>query len=400
MTAALRRVVVVGASLAGLRAAEALRSEGYDGAMEIVGAEPHLPYNRPPLSKELLAGTMRREEVHLQGTAELAAEWRLGVAATALDVTARTVALDDGSRVAFDGLVIATGSRARPLGSQIDGVFLLRTLDDSLHLRAALAEVDRVVVVGAGFIGCEVASTARALGCEVTMVDVGATPMEPRVGPLVGAWAARFHEMHGVRLVLGVGVEELEHDGRLRAVRLADGTRIEADVAVVGLGSVPNTGWLAGSGLPLGDGVACDGALAVQGVRGVVAAGDVASWPYEPAGVRLRVEHWSNAVEQGMWAARTLLHGAGVAGSFRTLPSFWSDQHGVRIQSIGLPGLGKESVLVEGSIDEDCFTVLYARDGRVVGALTVGMPPKRLARLRGAVSRAEPLDDVAAHAAA
>jgi NADPH-dependent 2,4-dienoyl-CoA reductase/sulfur reductase-like enzyme len=400
MSLGLRRVVVVGASLAGLRAAEALRSEGYDGALTIVGAEPHLPYNRPPLSKELLAGTIGREEVHLQGTAELAAEWRLGVAATGLDMAARAVALDDGSRVAFDGLVIATGSHARPLGPAIDGVFLLRTLDDSLHLRAALAGAERVVVVGAGFIGCEVASTARALGCEVTMVDLAATPMEPRVGPLVGRWAARFHAMHGVRLVLGVGVEKLEHDARLRAVRLADGTRIEADLAVVGLGSVPSTGWLAGSGLPLGNGVACDGALAVQGAHGVVAAGDVASWPYDPGGVRLRVEHWSNAVEQGMWAARTLLHGAEAAGPFRTLPSFWSDQHDVRIQSIGLPGLGTESVLVEGSVDEDRFAVLYARDGRVVGALTVGLPPKRLARLRGPVSRAEPLEHVAAHAAA
>jgi 3-phenylpropionate/trans-cinnamate dioxygenase ferredoxin reductase subunit len=391
MTLAPRRVAVVGASLAGLRAAEALRAEGFDGALTIVGAEPHRPYNRPPLSKELLAGTVGHDEVHLQATGEIDADWRLGVAATGLDLDAREVELADGARIPFDGLVIATGSDARPLGAGApDGVHLLRTLDDSLRLRAALEAGERVAVVGAGFIGCEVAATAQALGCEVTMIDVAPAPMEARLGPLLGAWAARFHEARGVRLVLGVGVDGFEDDGgRLRAIRLADGTRVEADVAVVGLGSVPNTGWLAGSGVPLGDGVVCDAALAVEGVPGVVAAGDVASWPH--AGVRLRVEHWSNAVEQGMWAARTLLHGGETAGDFRTLPSFWSDQHGVRIQSIGLPALGTDSVVVDGSPDEDRFVVVYARDARVVGAVCVGLPPKRLARLRGPVMRGEPL---------
>jgi len=164
---------------------------------------------------------------------------------------------------------------------------------------------------------------------------------------------------------------------------------VEADVALIGLGSVPNTGWLAGSGVPLGDGVVCDASLAVEGVENVVAAGDVASWPHAPAGVRLRVEHWSNAVEQGMWSARTLLHGAAAAGPFATLPSFWSDQHGVRIQSIGLPALGTESVVVEGAPEDDRFVLLYTREGRVVGAVSVGMPPRRLAKLRGTVTRGE-----------
>ena len=231
------------------------------------------------------------------------------------------------------------------------------------------------------------------------MVDVAPAPMQPRVGDVVAGWAAGLHAGHGVRLVLGTGVAALEGDGRLTAVRLADGTRIEADVAVVGLGSVPNTGWLEGSGIPLGNGVVCEPTLAVSGVPNVVAAGDVASWAHAPAGGGLlRIEHWSNAVEQGAWAARTLLHGGEHAGAFQTLPSFWSDQHGVRIQSIGLPGLGDESVVVEGSPQEGAFAILYGREGRVVGALSAGLPPRRLARLRKAVMGGADLREAAARA--
>jgi NADPH-dependent 2,4-dienoyl-CoA reductase/sulfur reductase-like enzyme len=401
MTAAPRRIVDGGAALAGLRAGESRRSEGVDGTLTVIGAEEHLPYNRPPLSKELLAGTVEQTDIGLTGVAELDADWRLGAAATGLDLDERAVSLADGSRVPFDGLVIATGAHARPLptaGAPAPGVHLLRTLDDCVALGEALRDAQRVAVVGAGFIGCEVAATASRLGCEVTMIDVAVAPMAPRVGPLVGEWAAGFHAANGIRLALGVGVEALEGDARLTAVRLADGTRVEADLAVVGLGSVPNTDWLAGSGVPLANGVVCDASLAVAGVPGVVAAGDVASWPHAPAGTHLRVEHWSNAVEQGMWAARTLLHGE-QAGPFQTLPSFWSDQHGVRIQSIGLPALATDAVLAEGSTQEDGFLVLYARDEQVVGALSVGLPPRRIGRLRRTVQGAARVDDALAHAA-
>jgi 3-phenylpropionate/trans-cinnamate dioxygenase ferredoxin reductase subunit len=394
-----RRVVVVGASLAGLRAVEGLRAEGFDGELVVVGAEERLPYNRPPLSKELLAGRSDVEDVALQRVGDLRCEWVLGSAAKRLDLDARRVVLADHRELAFDGLILACGADARPLRrppGPAEGVFMLRTLDDSLRLRAGMVGAGHVVIVGAGFIGCEVASTARSLGLDVTMVDVAASPMEPRVGEEVGRWAAELHRSHGVRLVLGTGVDTLEGADRLTAVRLADGTRIEADLAVVGLGSVPNTGWLAGSGLPLDDGIVCDATLAVHGVPGVVAAGDVARWPYGPVGGSVRVEHWSNAVEQGGWAARTLLHG-GASGPFATLPSFWSDQHGARIQSLGLPAAAHRSLVVEGSPDEGRFVVLYARAGRLVGAIAVGLP-RRLARLRRAVLGAEPFDAAVAHA--
>lgn len=397
MSSPLKKIAVVGASLAGLRAGESLRAEGFDGDLTIVGAEPHLPYNRPPLSKELLAGKVDRATLDFSVADVLDAHWRLGVAATGLDLTRRRVRLADDSQLEFDGLIIATGGRPRPLSAAADlprqGVFMLRTIDDSLRLRAALEAAQRVAVIGAGFIGCEVASTARSLGREVVLIDVATAPMEAHLGPAVGRWAAALQEAQGVRLQLGRAVEKLEGIDSLNAVRLTDGTRIEADLAVIGLGTVPNTEWLKGSGVPLENGVVCDGALRVEGVDNVVAAGDLARWPYA-GGPPLRVEHWSNAVEQGMAAARTLLHGAHIAGPFHTLPSFWSDQHGVRIQSIGLPALGTQGILAEGSFDEDRFIVLYARCQRVVGALSAGLPPRRLARMRRAVIEGEPVTDV------
>jgi NADPH-dependent 2,4-dienoyl-CoA reductase/sulfur reductase-like enzyme len=387
-----RRIVVVGASLAGLRAAEGLRKEGFEGELVIVGDEPHRPYNRPPLSKQFLAGGMEDGEVELRPVVELDAEWRLGVAATGLDLHTRRLALSDGSELGFEGLVVATGATARPLAAangscaDLDAVFALRTLDDSCRLRAALDQASTLTVVGAGFIGCEVAATARALGLEVTMVDIAPAPMQPRVGELVAAWAAGLHQRSGVRLALGSGVAAIERDGRGCRIQLSDGTRLGSDLAVVGLGSVPSTGWLERSGVPLGDGVICDSSLAVKGVPGVVAAGDVVRWPHAPAGELVRIEHWSNAVEQGAWAARTLLHGSERAGAFQTLPSFWSDQHGVRIRALGLPGLADQSVLVEGSLEEGGFLVVYGRGGRVVGALSAGLPPRRIAQLRAAIS--------------
>ncbi|HEY8582686.1 MAG TPA: FAD-dependent oxidoreductase [Capillimicrobium sp.] len=390
-----RRIVVVGASLAGLRAAEALRAEGFAGELVVVGDEPHRPYNRPPLSKELLAGTADAAEIELQAVGELECEWLLGRAATSLDLHARRIGLDDGRELPFDGLVLACGAAARTLPGPAPaaGVHHLRTLDDALALAEELPAAGHVAVVGAGFIGCEVAATARKHGAEVTMIDVAPSPLGGRLGDVVSAWVADLHTAGGVGLALGQGVDGLEGDGTLRAVRLAGGRAIEADLAVVGLGSVPSTRWLEGSGVPLSDGVLCDASLAVTGVDGVVAAGDVARWPYAPVGTTIRVEHWSNAVEQGTFAARTLLHGAEAAGPFESVPSFWTDQHGVRISSLGLPGAADRAVLAEGSPEEGSFVVLYGRDGVLIGAVAVGLP-RRLARLRRPIAAAEPLDAV------
>ena len=305
-----RTVVVVGASLAGFRAAEELRHQGFDGRLVLVGDEPHRPYDRPPLSKQVLAGARPPEAADLPGTDDLDAEWVLGRRATALDVRGRRVTLDDGTAVAFDGCVVATGATPRRLPGWPDaaGVHVLRTLDDCAALRADLAaDPGRIVVVGAGFIGAEVAATARGLGVEVTLLEALPVPLVRALGEAMGAVCADLHRDHGVDLRLGTGVDGIavDGDGRVAAVDLAGGGRVEAGVVVVGVGVRPNTDWLAGSGLEVGDGVVCDETCLAA--PGVVAAGDVARWPNRRFDEVMRVEHWDNAQEQGGHAARTLL---------------------------------------------------------------------------------------------
>ena len=281
----MRRLVIVGASLAGLRAAQAARAAGFDGELVIVGDERHLPYTRPPLSKELLAGEHSVDRVSLPCDT-LEAEWRLGVSAASLDRRRRRVVLADGEEVAYDRLIVATGSRARSwpgAGAELDGVHVLRDLDDALALRAAFDEQPRVAIVGAGFIGCEVAQTARKAGLEVTLIDIAATPMLP-LGPELGTWCAELHRDHGVDLRLGTGVAGLLGHGRVEAVELTGGERVAADVVVVGLGALPNTEWLAGSGLQLDPGIACDATLTAAGDPDVLGAGDIVSWPHPLAG--------------------------------------------------------------------------------------------------------------------
>jgi NADPH-dependent 2,4-dienoyl-CoA reductase/sulfur reductase-like enzyme len=374
-------VAVVGASLAGLRAAEALRADGYGGVLTLIGAEEHLPYDRPPLSKKVLSGDWEPDRIALRKADEidkLELDLRLGVRAERLDVSDRRVDLCDGTAVRYDGLVIATGAAVRRLPDQpeLPGIFMLRTLDECLALRAALrVGSPTVLVIGAGFIGAEVAATARGLGCHVTIVEVLPVPLAGALGPEMGLVCAELHRANGVGLRLGVGVAAIEGTRKVEAVRLADGTRLTADIVVVGVGVAPATGWLADSGLELRDGVVCNAALAA-GPPGVYAAGDLTRWPNTLFGDEMRVEHWTNAAEQGAHAARNLLAWStdGKETAYAPVPFFWSDQYGVRIQFLGRAGPGDEVRVVHGSVHEHGFVALYGRAGRLRGVLGMGRP--------------------------
>jgi NADPH-dependent 2,4-dienoyl-CoA reductase/sulfur reductase-like enzyme len=384
------RIVVVGASLAGLRAAETLREEGFGGTLVMVGDEARAPYDRPPLSKQLLTKGWAEDRVTLadpERLAELRIELRLGTAATGLDLSAREVALADGTTLGYDGLVVATGARARTLpGTEgVPGVHTLRTLDDALSLRAALSPGGvRVVVVGAGFIGAEVAAAATALGNSVTVVEMADVPFEPVLGARMGEVCAAILRENGVTLRTGAGVAALEGGEAVERVLLDDGSAVDADVVVVGIGVVPNTEWLEGSGLTLDDGVVCDETC--RAAPGVVAAGDVARWP-NPAlgGEMMRVEHWDNAAHQGAHSARVLLAEEGRAAPFGTVPWFWSDQFGHTIQLAGRPAPDDEVRVIEGSVRERAFVAVYERRGRLVGALAIDRP-RPVMRLRALIA--------------
>jgi len=393
-----RRIVIVGGSLAGLRAAEELRARGHDGTITVVGDEVHRPYDRPPLSKDVLAGQTAPEATALgvaQGSVDdLDVDWQLGVPAAGLDPAARTVRLWSGEALPYDGLVVATGASPRrlPNTDHLAGVHTLRTLDDALAVRKALeARPSRVVVVGAGFIGAEVAATCRGLGLEVTLVEAQPVPLERGLGPTIGAVMADLHRDHGVDLRLGVGVVRIEGGDHVEAVRLTDGTTVDTELVVVGIGVRPNTDWLEDSGLALEDGVVCD--ATTLAAPGIVAAGDVARWPHPRFGP-MRVEHWDNAVEMGAHAARTLLaHLDGRAGEpYAPIPWFWSDQYDRKIQLAGVAAATDQVEIVAGSVEERRFTALYGRDGRVVGVLGVSMPAKVM-RWRSFVEAATPWDE-------
>lgn len=387
MSPATPRIVVVGASLAGLRAAEELRSRGFTGRLTVVGAERHLPYDRPPLSKQVLAGKVDPRAIELAvstpgGRDGLDVDWLLGRTATGLDVAGRAVALDGGERLPFDGLVIATGAAPRTLPGtgELAGVHTLRTLDDCLAIRADLdAGARHVVVVGAGFIGSEVAATCRGRGCEVTVLEALPVPLGRALGDEMGAVMGDLHRDHGTEVRLGTGVAGFEGgaDARVARVRLADGDALAADVVVVGIGVSPTTGWLEGSGLALDDGVVCDATTLVA--PGIVAAGDVARWPSHRFGELLRVEHWDNAITMGEHAARRLLADLGVgdpAGATRydPVPWFWSDQYDHKIQLAGWSSGADEVRVVDGSPDERRFVALYRRGERLAGVLAMNRP--------------------------
>ncbi|MFM7270414.1 MAG: NAD(P)/FAD-dependent oxidoreductase [Actinomycetes bacterium] len=386
------RIVVVGASLAGLRAVETLRREGFGGHLTLVGAEPHLPYDRPPLSKELLTGEWDHDRVVLrkQPYDELNLELRLGVRAVGFDLGGRTVALADGALLPFDGAVIATGATPRRLPGlgDLEGVRTLRTLEDSATLRADLERGARLCVVGAGFIGAEVAAAARARGLEVTVLEAAAQPMARVLGDRIGAALAALHRAHGVDLRTGAAVAGIEGGGRVERVVLADGTAVDCDTVLVAVGAAPETAWLDGSGLTLDDGVVCDQTMLAA--PGVVAAGDLARWP-NPLfdGEVMRLEHWTNAAEQAVHAARRLLAPDDEAEAFAPVPFVWSDQFEVKIQSAGRTSVADRMEVVHGSLEDHRFVAIFERDERIVGVLGCS-EPRRVMQYRRLIATRTP----------
>lgn len=394
-------IVVVGASLAGLRCVEMLRREGFAGRVTLIGAEPHLPYDRPPLSKEFLVGEKDPEQLALRSAPyeELDLDLRLGVAATGLDTAGREVTLADGTTVTYDGLVIATGSSPRTLASlpELDGVLVLRTLEDAVSLRTRLDDGRRVCVIGAGFIGAEVAASCRGLGLDVTLLEALPQPMVRGVGPVLGEVLARLHREQGVDLRCGVRIEGLEGTKRVTGVRLAGGDVVPCDVLLVAIGVTPETGWLETSGLKLDDGVLCDERLSAA--TDVVAAGDIARWPNPLFDHEvMRVEHWTNAAEQGTFAAQRLLRGPGCE-PFAPVPFVWSDQYHVKIQSAGRFSGDDRMEVVHGTLDDDRFVALFERGDRLSGVLAFSHP-RRLMQYRRMIAERASFDSALEFAAA
>ncbi|MCU1693351.1 MAG: pyridine nucleotide-disulfide oxidoreductase [Frankiales bacterium] len=390
------RLVVVGASLAGLRAVETARREGHTGEVVLVGAEEHLPYDRPPLSKACLAPG---EEVvpHLLDEAALDAldvDLRLGSPATGLDVEARELHLGQ-ERVSYDALVVATGAHARTLpasvpGRDLPGVRVLRTLDDARAVRAALDAGARTVVVGAGFVGSEVASAVRARGLPVTLLEAAPQPLVRALGEEVAGLLCALHGRAGTDLRLGTSLSEVLGDDRVTGVRLSDGSTLDADLVVVGTGATPVTGWLEGSGLTLDDGVVCDASLCAA--PGVWAAGDVARWRTPGGGTR-RLEHWTAAAEQGALAARNAVTGAAVA--YAPVPFVWTEWYGTKVHLLG--DCRGDDVRLVGDPAGDRWLALYREQDLLVGAVGVGLPG-RTPKLRRRVG--QPFEEAVAFAEA
>lgn len=407
--AALERIVVVGASLAGARAAEGVRRAGFDGALTVVGAEPHLPYQRPPLSKDYLAGESGRDalDVRLDAATVEGVEWMLGWRAVGLSLDRRSVRVapvdgdgGDEHQFAFDGLVIATGCTARtlpgpPVEAGLAGLHVLRTVDDADRIRADLSHRPEVVVVGAGFIGLEVASTCAKLGLNVTVIEMLPVPLARAIGPEAGALLTAMHRDHGVTIRTSTPIEALETaQGHVTGVRLGGGEVIKADVVVAGVGVSPATAWLEGSGLDVSNGVLCNASGFARGPGGaplgyVVAAGDVARWRHPLFDADLRVEHWSHATEQGAAAGTHLVLGLDDAPEFASVPYFWSDQHGQKVSFVGTCRDGDAVHIVEHQPDERTV-IVYERDGTVVGALGINAQA-RIMRWRQQIAARSPL---------
>lgn len=390
------RIVIVGAGLAGLRTAEELRRVGHEGDITLVGEETHLPYDRPPLSKAVVRGDT--DDVTLKPAEyydELRVDLRLGVAATALDVAARAVTLADGTSIDYDHLVIATGLTPRRIPGlpDLDGVHVLRTLEDARGLRAELVAGHTALVVGAGFIGCELAASMRARGLEVVLVEPQPTPLASVLGEQVGALVARLHADEGVDVRTGVGLDSLAGDGRVAGAVLGDGTEVAADLVVVGIGSNPVTGWLDGSGVALADRAAGGGVPADESGRtndpNVWVVGDVAAWRH-PGGEQRRVEHWSSVGEQAKVLAHTLVVGSAPEAQAQ-VPYFWSDQYDIKIQALGEPAATDTVHVVRD--DGRKFLAYYERDGRLAAVVGGGLPGPVM-KMRAKVAGAVPIDEV------
>jgi NADPH-dependent 2,4-dienoyl-CoA reductase/sulfur reductase-like enzyme len=378
-------VLIVGASLAGLRTAEALRAREYDEPITLVGAEAELPYDRPPLSKEYLAPGQPAPVPLLRAADaydELNVELRLNTSATALDPAAQRVTLSDGDTLSYDKLVIACGAHARslPMAAELEGFLTLRTVADADALRAGLDQGPKVVVLGAGFIGAEVAAAARNRGLEVDLVEMLPAPMSAALGDKVGEVLGRMHRDNGVRVHCGVTLTGAEGDRELRR-SLSDGSRLRADVVVTGLGVQPATAWLTDSGLDVTDGVACEADLKAKGRPDIFAVGDVARWTHPIFDTSVRVEHWTNANEHADIVASAITGQRRIADG---VPYVWSDQYGQKIQIVGRPTADDDLTLIEDPAGGKHMAI-YERAGRVVGMLTIDAP-KTMLRGRKAIA--------------
>ncbi len=389
-------VVIVGGGLAAIRTAEQLRKSGYTGQVTIVSEERHLPYDRPPLSKDVLQDSakgladlaLKPEEFYADSDITL----RLGSAAQSLDTAARTVTLADGEMLEYDDVVIATGLVPKRIPSfpDLDGIRVLRTFDEALQLREHAGSAGRAVIVGAGFIGCEVAASLRKLGVQVALVEPQPTPLAGVLGERIGELVARLHRAEGVDVRTGVGVAEVRSDpgnDHVDGVVLTDGTELDADLVVVGIGSRPATDWLVGSGVALDNGVVCD-EVGRTSEPHVWALGDVASWR-DAAGHQVRVEHWSNVADQARVLVPALLGQDGPTPV--VVPYFWSDQYDVKIQCLGEPEADDVVHLVED--DGRKFLAYYERDGVLVGVVGGGMPGKVM-KARAKIAAGAPIGEV------
>lgn len=391
-----RRIVVVGASMAGASAVDGLRRAGYTGALTLVGAEPHLPYERPPLSKGVLTGAATPQSAFLRDAAyydQQGVHLRLGARAASLDAPRRAVVLADGERLPFDRLLIATGGEPRRLrvpGADLPGVRYLRTLDDALelaaHLRELAARGERLVVVGAGFIGAEVAASARTLGVAVTLLEVLPVPLDRVLGPRLGGIYAQIHRAHGVDLRLGESIAAIQGQGWVEEVVTERGETLPCGLVVVGIGMRPADDWLAGSGLALEAGVLVD-EYCQTNVPGIYAAGDVARWPLAPGGERVRLEHYDNALRQGGAAARNML---GQRQPYAPVPYFWSDQYDLKLQMVGHVS-GWDDVVLRGDPDAGSFTAFFVVAGAPHAAVAVNRT-RELVTLRKLVAARKPVD--------
>jgi len=384
------RIVIVGAGLSGLRTVEELRRAGFEGELTLAGGETHLPYDRPPLSKEVIRGdkdetTLRPAEFYVENKVDL----KLGSPATSVDTVAKSVAFADGSTLDYDELVIATGLTPRRIAGlpELSGVHVLRSIEEALALRADLAPGKRALIVGAGFIGCELAASMKSHGVDVVLLEPQPTPLASVLGPTVGALVERLHRNEGIDVRVGTGLTSLSGDGAVAAATLSDGSEIPVDVVAIGVGSVPVTGWLDGSGIELDNGVLCDG-VGRTSAEHVWAVGDVASWQIGDR--RKRVEHWTNAGDQAKILAGAIT-GTGDPDAPAQVPYFWSDQYDVKIQALGTVAPTDTVHIVKD--DGRKFVAYYERDG-VLAAVVGGGSAGAVMKMRAKIAAGTPISDV------